>query len=98
MAWLLAAPSIRLRSFLMTGLRQRMLEDMRVRNLSPHTQSSFVLQVSLFARHFGRSPEVLGPEEIRAWQLYLTDDRKLAPASIAVAVSALRFLYASSIR
>ena len=43
----------------MTALRQRMLEDMRVRNLSPHTQSSYVLQVSLFARHFGRSPEVL---------------------------------------
>jgi site-specific recombinase XerD len=68
-----------------------MLEDMRVRNLSPHTQSSYVLQVSLFARHFGRSPEELGPEEIRAWQVHLTDDRKLSPASIAV--SALRFLY-----
>ena len=77
----------------MTALRQRMLEDMRVRNLSPHTQSSYVLQVSLFARHFGRSPEELGPEEIRAWQVHLTDDRKLSPASIAVAVSALRFLY-----
>ena len=38
----------------MTVLRQHMLEDMRVRNLSPHTQSSYVLQVSLFARHFGR--------------------------------------------
>ena len=49
----------------MTALRQRMLEDMRVRNLSPHTQSSYVLQVSLFARHFGRSPEELGPDEIR---------------------------------
>ena len=54
----------------MTALRQRMLEDMRVRNLSPQTQSSYVLQVSLFARHFGRSPEVLGPEEIHAWQIH----------------------------
>jgi len=68
----------------MTALRQRMLEDMRVRNLSPHTQSSYVLQVSLFARHFGRSPEELGPDEIRAWQVHLTDDRKLSPASIKV--------------
>src|SRR3954470_11572030 len=93
MAGLLAAPSIRLRSFPMIALRQRMLEDMRVRNLSPQTQSSYVLQVSLFARHFGRSPEVLGPEEIHAWQVHLTDDRRLSPASIAVAVSALRFLY-----
>jgi integrase/recombinase XerD len=77
----------------MTALRQRMLEDMRVRNLSPHTQSSYVLQVSLFARHFGRSPEILGPEEIRTYQVYLTDEKKLSPASIAVAVAALRCLY-----
>ena len=62
----------------MTALRQRMLEDMRVRNLSPQTQSAYVLQVSLFARHFGRSPEELGPEEIRAWQVHLTDERKLS--------------------
>jgi len=82
----------------MTALRQRMLEDMRVRNLSPQTQSSCVLQVSLFARHFGRSPEVLGPEEIHAWQVHLTDDRRLSPASIAVAVSALRFLYKVTLR
>jgi site-specific recombinase XerC len=75
-----------------------MLEDMRVRNLSPQTQSAYVLQVSLFARHFGRSPEVLGPEEIHAWQVHLTDNRRLSPASIAVAVSALRFLYKVTLR
>ena len=57
----------------MTALRQRMLEDMRVRNLSPHTQSSYILQVSLFVRHFGRSPEELGPDEIRAWAQEIAD-------------------------
>ena len=67
----------------MTSLRQRMTEDMQVRNLSPHTQTSYVQQVSLFARHFGRSPEELGPEDIRAYQVYLTNERKLAPASIS---------------
>jgi integrase/recombinase XerD len=56
----------------MTFLRRRMTEDMQVRNLSPHTQNSYVQQVSLFARHFGKSPEVLGPEEIRSYQIYLT--------------------------
>ena len=45
----------------MTPVRQRMTEDMQVRNLSPHTQASYVQQVSLFARYFGKSPEVLGP-------------------------------------
>jgi site-specific recombinase XerD len=70
-----------------------MIEDMQVRNLSPHTQASYVQQVSLFARYFNKSPEVLGPEEIRAYQVYLTNERKLAPSSILIAVAALRFLY-----
>jgi hypothetical protein len=57
-------------------LRQRMIEDMRVRNFAPNTQDSYLRQVSLFARHFGKSPEQLGPEEIRAYQIYLTEQRK----------------------
>ena len=77
----------------MTYLRKRMSEDMQVRNLSPNTQLSYVQQVSLFARYFGKSPEILGPEDIRAYQLYLTNERKLAPGSILIAVAALRFLY-----
>ena len=56
----------------MTSLRRRMIEDMQVRNLSPHTLNSYVQQVSLFARHFSKSPEALGPEEIRSYQVYLT--------------------------
>jgi integrase/recombinase XerD len=77
----------------MTPLRQRMIEDMQVRNFSPHTQASYVQQVSLFARHFNRSPEILGPEEIRAYQVYVTTDKKLAPSSLCTVVAALRFLY-----
>jgi integrase/recombinase XerD len=70
-----------------------MMEDMQVRSLSPQTQATYVQQVSLFARHFNRSPELLGPEEIRSYQVYLTNERKLAPSSISIAISALRFLY-----
>src|SRR5882757_4418419 len=81
------------RSFSMTPLRRRMTEDMQVRNFSPHTQNSYVQQVTLFARHFSKSPELLGPEEIRSYQVYLTNEKKLAPSSILIAVSALRFLY-----
>jgi integrase/recombinase XerD len=77
----------------MTVLRQRMIEDMQMRNLSPHTQATYILHVSLFARHFGKPPELLGPEEIRDYQLYLTNQRKLAPSSIVVTTAALRFLY-----
>ena len=77
----------------MTSLRQRMIEDMQVRNFSPHTQSTYVLQVSLLARYFSKPPEQLGPEEIRSYQVYLTNEKKLAPSSILIAVAALRFLY-----
>lgn len=77
----------------MTPLRLRMTNDMQIRNLSPHTQDSYLLQVSQFARHFAKSPALLGPEDVRAYQVYLTNEKKLAPKSIHVTVSALRFLY-----
>jgi integrase/recombinase XerD len=77
----------------MTILRQRMTGDMQVRNLSPHTQASYLLQVLQFARYFGKSPDKLGPEEIRTCQNYLTNEKKLAPSSIHVAIGALRFFY-----
>ena len=77
----------------MTSLRQRMLEDMQVRRLSPFTQRTYVETVARFARYFGRSPERLGPEHIRAYQVYLATERGLATSSLLVAVAALRFLY-----
>ena len=82
----------------MTSLRQRMIEDLQVRDLSVQTQQSYVRQVSRFARHFHKSPELLGPEQIRAYQLYLTNEKKLAPGSIMVAISALRFLYGVTLK
>ena len=82
----------------MTTLRQRMTEDMRIRNLALNTQTSYLQQVSLFARHFNKSPEYLGPEEIRAYQVYITEERKLAPGSVLIAVAALRFLYKVSLK
>ena len=77
----------------MTSLRQRMLEDMQVRWLSPSTQERCVQAVARFACHFGRSPAHLDPEQIRTYQVYLTTERRLAASSLVVAVSALRFLY-----
>ena len=77
----------------MTPLRQRMLEDMGIRNLAENTQLSYLQQVSLYARHFHRSPAELGPEEVRTYQVHLTKTRKLAPGSVCIATAALRFLY-----
>ena len=79
-------------------MRQRMIEDMTVRNLAPNTQDSYLRQVSLFSRHFNKSPEQLGPEEIRAYQIYLAEERKVSVGTRIVAVSALRFLYAVTLQ
>lgn len=77
----------------MTPLRHRMLEDMQIRNLAPHTQRAYVQQISMFARHFGKSPELLGPADIRAYQLHLVQEKHLSASSLLVATSAIRFLY-----
>jgi integrase/recombinase XerD len=77
----------------MTILRQRMIEDLQMRNLSPHTQTSYIQQVSRFARYFAKSPDQLGPDEIRTYQIYLTNAQKLAPGSIQIALCALCFFY-----
>lgn len=75
-----------------------MTEDMQVRNLALNTQTCYVQQVSLFARHFDKSPEQLGLEDIRAYQVYLTNERKLSTGSVLIAVAALRFLYKVSLK
>jgi hypothetical protein len=54
----------------MTSLRQRFIEDMQVRNFSLVTQASYTREVSGFARYFNKSPELLGPEQIRAYQVH----------------------------
>jgi site-specific recombinase XerD len=75
-----------------------MLEDMQIRNLAENTRESYVRHVACFARHFGRSPEKLGVDDIRAYQLYLTQEKGLAASSITVATAALRFLYTVTLK
>jgi site-specific recombinase XerD len=81
----------------MTPLRQRYLEDLRLRNYSPKTQQLYVECVSLFARHFGRSPELLGPEEIRIYQLYLIQEKQVSWSRFNQTVCALRVLYGTTL-
>jgi site-specific recombinase XerD len=70
-----------------------MTEDMQVRNFSPHTQASYLQQISQFAQHFHTSPDALGPDEIHRYQVYLIKERRLSVSSVCTAVAALRFLY-----
>lgn len=76
----------------MTPLRRRMVEDMRIRNLALNTQRMYLQYVSMLAKHFGKSPEQLEPEHVRAFLMHLINERRLRASSIGVAASALRFL------
>src|SRR5207248_8576031 len=73
--------------------RTRVIEHKQIRNLAVNTQEYYTQQVSRFAKYFQKSPELLGPEQIRAYQVYLTNEKKLSTGSIVIAISALRFLY-----
>ena len=73
-------------------LRRRMIEDMSVRNLSPATQRSYVSAVSKFSRYFGRSPDTLELEDVRAFQVHLVSTG-ISWASLNQIVCALRFFY-----
>jgi integrase/recombinase XerD len=77
----------------MTPLRRRMIEDMRVRNFAPGTQSTYVRHLARFAQHFGKSPEFLGLEELRAYQVYLVQEKQVSWSIFNTVVCALRFLY-----
>ena len=57
----------------MTPLRTRMIEDMRIRGMSPKTQQAHIRAVRYFAEFIGRSPDTATPDELRAYQLHMTD-------------------------
>jgi len=81
----------------MTPLRQRFTEDLQVRNYSPRTVQCYVHHVAAFAKHFGRSPEQLGPEEVHQYQVYLVNQKRASWCSFNQAVCALRFLYRTTL-
>ena len=73
-------------------LRQRMLDDMRMRKLSPKTQSQYVRAVRQFAGYLGRSPDSASAEELRAYQLHLVD-QGTSPVSLNAAITGLKFFF-----
>lgn len=82
----------------MTQLRQRMVEDLRVRNYSESTVRRYTECVAAFARYFGRCPSTLGPEEIRRFQVHLAVEEKRSFTVLNQTVCALRFLYRTTLQ
>jgi hypothetical protein len=68
-----------------------MLEELQRRNYSAITTRNYLRVVADFAKHFGKSPDKLGPNELRSYQAYLLQDRKLTPGTVVNWVAALRF-------
>jgi integrase/recombinase XerD len=81
-----------------TALRKRMLEDLQRRNYNVDTIRGYILAVEQFAKHFDKSPELMGVEEIGQFQLYLLREKKLALGTIALRMGALRFLYKKTLK
>ena len=76
----------------MSALRRRMIDDMSLRNLSPATQRSYLHALTKFSRHFGCSPDRLGLEDVRSFQVHLVSQGISWPA-LNQTVCALRFFY-----
>jgi site-specific recombinase XerD len=70
-----------------------MIQDLKIRNRKPSTIKAYIYHVRCFAEYFGKSPEVLGPEQVRDWQVHLVENKKVSWSSFNQAVCALRFLY-----
>lgn len=78
-------------------LRQRMHEDLQIRNYAVRTQHTYIDAVARFARYFGKSPELLGPEDVRTYQVHLVQEKSASWTMLNQAVCALRFLYRTTL-
>ena len=76
----------------MTPLRQRMLDELQRRNYTPDTIRGYIHAIKDFAEYFGKSPELMGADEVREFQLYMIREKKLALGTVALRMGALRFL------
>ena len=79
-------------------LRDRMEADLELQNLRPATQAAYLRNVYVFTRHYMRSPEEMGEEEVRNYLLHLYRVRGLKPSSVKVHTAALKFLYKETLR
>jgi integrase/recombinase XerD len=81
-----------------TQLRKMMLEELQRRNYSQTTVNAYLKIVESFAKHFGRPPDQLGPEQIRSYQVYLLKERKLGVRTVGHHTAALRFFFCKTLK
>ena len=77
----------------MTPLRQKMIREMDLKNLSPHTQRAYLAAVTGIVRHYRQSPETISETMVEEYLLYLKNEKGIAPESCGMALKGLRFFY-----
>ena len=82
----------------MTRLRQRMSEDMQLRGLSANTQKNYLSHVTQLAKYYEQSPDQITEEDLRAYFLYLQNERGLSQGSCRAALSAIKFLFTFTLK
>ena len=81
----------------MTPLHKKMIRDMQLRNFSCQTQRAYINSVAGLAKHYHRSPDQIGPEQIQDYIIYLLNERKIAIGSCHAIVTGLRFFYTATL-
>src|SRR5258708_33971373 len=82
----------------MAPLRPRMIEDMQLRGLAPHTQRSYLQAIQRLALHYHKSPDQITDEELRQYFLYLHHEKHLARSTTTVVLAALKFFWLMSVQ
>lgn len=77
----------------MSNIRQRMIEDMKLRALAPRTQDRYLHAIKALAKHYGRPPEKITEEQVRKYLLYLMETKEYAKSTFNVDRAAIKFLY-----
>jgi integrase/recombinase XerD len=77
----------------MKNIRQRMIEDMKLRGLTPGTQATYLEAVKVLARHYNRRPDEITQAQVRDFLLYLIDSKGYAKSTYKVYLYAIKFLY-----
>lgn len=82
----------------MSELRQRMIEDMQLRGLSPTTQVAYVRTVRQLAEYWGKSPEHISETELREYFLYLKNEKRVSASGFTIALCGIKFFYQHTLR
>ena len=81
----------------MKDIRQRMIEDMKLRGLTPGTQATYLEAVKVLARHYNSRLDEITQEQVRDFLLYLIDSKGYAKSTYQVYLSAIKFLYLNTL-